>query len=1256
MDNKNFFTQLKQINFPFNDKGKVEFTIEKIFQSKNDNSFIYKNNAINKNFITNYMIKKKINLIKKEMFFLTLVILSLMVQSNLHKNMIFLFSSNITIKINNTGTQNIIYEGSYCWFKIINSFDRPDYMIINGIQQDELKYKYDFNNITNIVKIVWKNSVSNYNCLFHGCINIIDIDFSEFDFSKKISANSMFYNCKSLTSLNLHDFGIINLINTGSMFRKCESLIYLNLSNFNTVENTDMGNMFSECKSLTTLDLSNFQTPNVNVISRIFENCTKLEYINLKNVHFHLGVSTVDIISDKINLVICTNDEKIKQIVNRYHCVVVDCSENWRENQKKINLENNECVENCIQTNNNKYNYNSKCYDICPNGTYNNSFICENCHSDCKTCEKSSEIDSTNCKSCSSNDKFLYFGNCVTNCSNGFYYDEIDTSIKICKCELEKCYKCSKESIKQNLCISCNDGYYPKYNEINNVNSFIDCYQSPEGYYLNEINGEKFYKSCYKSCKKCNKSGNETNHNCIECDENYYFEINFGDYKNCYNKCSYYYYHDRKTNIYHCTEIQKCTEEYNKLIYNKSECINKCDDDETNKHEFKNICYPECPKGSISSEKNPTYCESICTEKNPFKILSNQECVSYCPIKDIIQNLCILSVYFPNDNKKEKEIKLMNIMLKNVEAGLKSYDYNTSNLENGEEDIISIERMTITLTTTKNQKNNKNNNVTIIDLRNCENKLREVYKIPDNEILYIKKIDLIQEGMRIPKIEYDIYYKLNKTNLVKLNLSKCGNNQISLAIPIEITESLDKINSTSDYFTDICYTAKSDSGTDILLNDRKKEFVEKKTVCQDDCNFLNYKDDIHIVNCSCNAKNASSMVEDMNINKTKLYGNFEETKNNIDASNLGITSCNVFSNKENIESNTGFYLLLIIITIFIIIFIIFCIKGYNLLERQIDEIIYKKFKKENKNKINNINNSYIKQNLNSSNLSKKPRNKSKITKKESLHSKASKASKANKSIKSLFDKKQSKNNPIKNKNIKDIKNPNFKPDTDYELNWLIYEHAIKFDKRTYCDYYCSLIKSKQLFIFTFCAFDDYNSGIIKKFMFFLSFALHYTINALFFTESNLHQIYEDEGKFNFEYQISFISFSAIISTIILRLVLKFLVLTDKDLVEVKHQLTKDLAIKKKKKVLKNMKIKFAIFFILNFILLGLFWYYLTCFNAVFQNTQIYLIENTFISFALSLFYPFIINIIPMIIRMNSIKSSKKNKKYIYKISQIVQII
>ena len=175
-------------------------------------------------------------------------------------------------------------------------------------------------------------------------------------------------------------------------------------------------------------------------------------------------------------------------------------------------------------------------------------------------------------------------------------------------------------------------------------------------------------------------------------------------------------------------------------------------------------------------------------------------------------------------------------------------------------------------------------------------------------------------------------------------------------------------------------------------------------------------------------------------------------------------------------------------------------------------------------------------------------------------------------------------------------------------------------------------------------------------MFFLSFALHYTVNALFFTESTMHQIYEDEGKFNFEYQISKIIFSAIISTLVLRLMIKFLVLTDKDVLEVKKQQTKLLANNMKKKKLKCMKIKFAIFFVLNFILLGLFWYYLTCFNAIYQNTQIYLIKNTFISFAFSLFYPFLINIFPTLLRNCSLHSKKKDQEYFYKVSQIIQVI
>ena len=59
-----------------------------------------------------------------------------------------------------------------------------------------------------------------------------------------------------------------------------------------------------------------------------------------------------------------------------------------------------------------------------------------------------------------------------------------------------------------------------------------------------------------------------------------------------------------------------------------------------------------------------------------------------------------------------------------------------------------------------------------------------------------------------------------------------------------------------------------------------------------------------------------------------------------------------------------------------------------------------------------------------------------------------------------------------------------KPDTDYELNWLPYKNALLHDKRGFWEYYCSLIRMKQLFFFAFCSFNDYNSGIIKKFIFY----------------------------------------------------------------------------------------------------------------------------------------------------------------------------
>ena len=113
------------------------------------------------------------------------------------------------------------------------------------------------------------------------------------------------------------------------------------------------------------------------------------------------------------------------------------------------------------------------------------------------------------------------------------------------------------------------------------------------------------------------------------------------------------------------------------------------------------------------------------------------------------------------------------------------------------------DKMIVTLTTSDIQKNNSNNNMTSIDLNNCENELRKYYNISNNNKLYIMKIDIEQTGYKIPKVEYDLYSKLNNSNLIKLNKLICSNINIDMYVPIKITESIDILNSSSGYYNDI---------------------------------------------------------------------------------------------------------------------------------------------------------------------------------------------------------------------------------------------------------------------------------------------------------------------------------------------------------------------------------------------------------------------------------------------------------------------
>ena len=496
--------------------------------------------------------------------------------------------------------------------------------------------------------------------------------------------------------------------------------------------------------------------------------------------------------------------------------------------------------------------------------------------------------------------------------------------------------------------------------------------------------------------------------------------------------------------------------------------------------------------------------------------------------------------------------------------------------------------------------------------------------------------------MNIPKIEYEVYYPLFNKGLIQLNLTECKNKKIDISIPVSIKEDLNKYNQSSDYYNDLCSKTTSESGTDITLKDRKNIFIDKNmTLCEENCDLIDYNYTSKKAKCSCDIKIKVPLIEEIRIDKDKLKKSFTDIKN---IGNFKLMKCyKIVFNKNCIKKNYGFYIYIFIYILFFVCLILFYLKYYLYIENEINEIsnikkqentIIKETIEENnvnkssdeKEKIHSRNkieeNNFINENLNNLVIMEETNpelnNKIQPIKKKKKKKKKKKLRKAE--LKEIND---------DNKNIKYKEILNY---TDSELNSIEYEKALELDKRTFFQYWFSLLKEGNLLIFAFyIKKKDYNSPVIKIFLFFFFFALNLTVNALFFNDNTMHQIYEDEGSFNFIYQIPQILFSFIISTVI-DTIIRYLSLSEDNILEFKRE--KDIINleSETKKILKTLKIKFVLFFVISFIFLFLFLYYITCFCGIFENTQIHLIKDSFIGFALSLITPFGIYLIPSLLR------------------------
>ena len=527
--------------------------------------------------------------------------------------------------------------------------------------------------------------------------------------------------------------------------------------------------------------------------------------------------------------------------------------------------------------------------------------------------------------------------------------------------------------------------------------------------------------------------------------------------------------------------------------------------------------------------------------------------------------------------------------------------------------------------------------------------------------LFVFKIENKVPPCKIPFVDY-ILFTRDASDDFENNLYYYNNYMQKLYYYIPVNINVDELylyNKSDNYYKEECKVFKSKNGTDIPLYSRKKFFNTRfLSPCENNCQFEGYITfyGTPSFECECNIKEDLVSITELNYmaltNESSLLYQFDiEPK----LTNFDVIKCYyLIASVDYITKNPGFYLLsLILLFLFIIIFI-FIFKGYNSLSQRIDEAIKMKFHPEldvsNKNlivlkiKIKHKNSSRIKKNKNKRSKSTKNMNRD-IKKPKTINIRGNSVA--------------SNNNMMSNKNS-DPKNQLTKVDSlgqlneennrnaytfenDYELNNISFQQAIKIDNREFCDLYRSLIKNKQLIMFSFFDFNSYNSPIIKKTIFFLSFIYHYGFNAFFFTDEILDTIFEEEGKYNPLVLVPLAVYSAMITTVFIKLLVDFLVLTEKQVLRIKNEETEEKANDEKKRLLKITIIKLCIFFSINIILLIFFWFYLTCFNAVYPNTQIFLVINTAISFVISNIIPLIYNLIPAFIR-NDILTNKNIKK------------
>ena len=227
-----------------------------------------------------------------------------------------------------------------------------------------------------------------------------------------------------------------------------------------------------------------------------------------------------------------------------------------------------------------------------------------------------------------------------------------------------------------------------------------------------------------------------------------------------------------------------------------------------------------------------------------------------------------------------------------------------------------------------------------------------------------------------------------------------------------------------------------------------------------------------------------------------------------------------------------------------------------------------------------------------------------------------------------------------------------------ELNNLDYIYYREIEDRKWYNIIWSIFKLNSDFLSTFFIFNsnkkyrEYRLYSIKVIAYFNSLLLSLFANISFYHNETMHKIYEENGKYNFQYKLPFIILSDIISILASYLFDKLIDNQD-ELIELKINIYNNKKEEQAKYINKKFTRNRIIFYIISFILQIFIWYFISCFFSVYINTQIYLFIDFLIGLLLSLANLILRTIIIFLFKIIAIKSKSNYNKFLHCILKII---